>query len=94
MEELLQKLQQEHGLSLDQARGILGTISSYVKEKFPMLSGAIDNLIPTGSGGTSTATGGDLLDKISDFIPGEAGEKMEEFAKQKLGGFFGESKEA
>lgn len=94
MEELLQKLQQDHGLSLGKAQGILGTISTYVKEKFPMLSGAIDNLIPTAAGNTASSSGGDLLDKISDIIPGETGSKIEEFAKEKLGGFFGANKEA
>ncbi|HWH61998.1 MAG TPA: hypothetical protein VNS50_01920, partial [Ginsengibacter sp.] len=36
--------------------------------------------------------GDNLLDKISDFILGETGEEIEAFAKEKLGGFFGESK--
>jgi hypothetical protein len=95
MEELLQKLQEQHGLSLEKAQGILQTISGYVKEKFPMLSGAIDNLIPSGATGTdSGGGGGDLLDKISDFIPGQSGEKIEEFAKEKFGGFFGEENKA
>lgn len=104
MEELLQKLQSLHGLSAEQASGILGTITGYIKEKFPMVSGAIDNLFPAGASTTSattqvtptTASGnsGDFLDKISDFIPGAAGEKIEEFAKSKLGGLFGESKPA
>ena len=40
------------------------------------------------------ATNADLLDKISDFIPGAAGEKLEEFTKGKLGGFFEENKES
>ena len=104
MEELIQKLQSLHGLSADQSHGILGTIAGYIKEKFPMVAGAIDNLIPTGtpaSSAVSQATAaassensGDLLDKISDFIPGATGEKIEEFAKSKLGGLFGESKPA
>ena len=34
--------------------------------------------------------GGSILDKISDFVPGQMGEKVEEFAKSKLGGLFGE----
>lgn len=106
MEELIQKLQNTHGLSAEQSHGILNTIAEYLKEKFPMVGGAIDNLFqsgttPPGPGTTpadvqaTTANPGksnDFLDKISDFIPGESGEKLEEFAKGKLGGFFGGNK--
>ncbi len=101
MEELIQKLQSLHGLSAEQSHGILNTITSYIKEKFPMVSGAIDNLFQSGTtpaapgttpAGTQASTAsqgsGDLLDKISDFIPGSTGEKIEEFAKEKLGGMF------
>ena len=105
MEELIQKLQNVHGLSAEQSQGILNTITGYVKEKFPMLGGAIDNLFQSGTtpsttGATTPAdvnttavqNSGDILDKISDFIPGATGEKIEQFAKDKLGGFFGGSK--
>ena len=101
MEELIQKLQSIHGLTAEQSHGILGTIAGYLKEKFPMVAGAIDNIIPTGTVTTSnmqptstttTQNSGDLLNKISDFIPGTTGEKIEEFAKDKLGGFFGGNK--
>lgn len=93
MEELLKQLQDKHGLSADQSSGILSTITSFLKEKFPMLEGAISNFFPEhGSSGTQQSTGaasGSLLDKISDFIPGDTGEKIEEFAKDKLGGILG-----
>ncbi|MDP4283567.1 MAG: hypothetical protein Q8891_04025 [Bacteroidota bacterium] len=96
MEELIQKLQNTHGLSAEQSQSILNTITSYVKEKFPMVGGAIDNLFQSGStpAGANNAAqnNGDFLNKISDFIPGATGEKIEEIAKKKLGGFFGENK--
>lgn len=72
-----------------------------------MVGGAVDNLFQIGTTpattvGTTpnaqeTATnpvhdGGDFLDKISDFIPGTAGEKIEDFTKDKLGGLFGGDK--
>lgn len=95
MEELLKQLQDKHGLSADQSSSILSTITSFLKEKFPMLEGAISNFFPqhgsSGAQNTSGTTSGDgsLLDKISDFIPGSTGEKIEEFAKDKLGGILG-----
>jgi hypothetical protein len=106
MEELLQKLQNVHGLSAEQSQGILTTITGYIKEKFPMVAGAIDNLFQSGttpSAGTTPADvqattanlskgNEDILDKISDFIPGATSEKIEELAKEKLGGFFGGNK--
>ncbi|MEP6583027.1 MAG: hypothetical protein ABJA90_02120 [Ginsengibacter sp.] len=106
MDELIQKLQSLHGLSSEQSHGILNTITGYIKEKFPMVGGAIDNFFPQGATSATSATlagsqpnvaspvhdGGDFLDKISDFIPGATGEKIEEFAKDKLGGMFGQDK--
>lgn len=106
MEELLQKLQSLHGLTAEQSHGILNTITGYIKEKFPMVAGAVDNLFKSeGAGSSSEATSGGaqtstsdsqsgegLLDKISDFIPGETGQKIEDFAKDKLGGLFGGNK--
>ncbi|HUZ60186.1 MAG TPA: hypothetical protein VMU83_15555 [Hanamia sp.] len=97
MEELLQRLQSIHGLSAEQAQGVLSTITGYIKEKFPMVAGAIDNFFPQGNttstGAPAATTGnadqgsGDFLDKISGMIPGGAGEKLEQLAKDKLGGF-------
>jgi len=102
MEELIQKLQDAHGISAEQAHGVLSTITAYVKEKFPMVGGAIDNIFPASSATTTavgtttdataaaaTSEGGGILDKISSMLPGGEGEKIEEFAKDKLGGFFG-----
>ena len=83
MEELIQKLQSVHGLSPEQSHGILNTITGYIKEKFPMVAGAVDNLFQSGttpsSPGTTpadvnsaTSNTGSALDNISDFIPGAA----------------------
>ena len=106
MEELIQKLQSLHGLSAEQSHGILNTITGYVKEKFPMVAGAVDNLFQSGttpsapgttpidaqSATTASENSDGLLDKISDFVPGATGQKIEDFAKEKLGGFFGGNK--
>ncbi len=103
MKELIEKLQNEHGLQPDQSHGILNTIKEFIKEKFPMIGSAVDSLFEhnetgnTGAGDTGSTEGpaqkgGSFLDKISDFVPGEAGEKAEQFAKDKLGGLFGNDK--
>lgn len=98
MEELIQKLQNVHGLTPEQSRGILTTITGYIKEKFPMVAGAVDNLFqsgttPSGPGTTpadvqsTTANSGNIMNEIRDFVPG-----AEEFVKEKFGGFFGGNK--
>ncbi len=44
MEELINKLMTNAGISEEQAVKALETIKDFVKEKFPMLGGAVDNL--------------------------------------------------
>lgn len=44
MEELLKTIQEKHGLTEKEAKAVLITISNYIKEKFPMVKGAVDNL--------------------------------------------------
>ena len=99
MNELIQKLQEQHGLQPEQSHGILNTIKDFIKAKFPMAAGTLDSIFPqpqdqatttpagdTGSTEAAAEKGGSFLDKISDFVPGEMGEKAEQFAKDKLGG--------
>jgi hypothetical protein len=99
MDQLIQKLKSVHGLSEQESLKILGTIADFLKEKFPMVGGAIDNLFQseaTSSGnGTTPAevqsaaadpikNNQDLKDKISEFIPGANDENIEDFAKKNL----------
>jgi glycyl-tRNA synthetase beta subunit len=44
MQELIEKLKAEAGLTDEQAKKAIETIKSYVVEKFPMLEGAVGNL--------------------------------------------------
>jgi hypothetical protein len=118
LQELIQKLQADHGLSAEQSTGILNTVSSFIKQKFPMMEGAVDGIFsdkPAAAAATATADQaqteekkeeGGIMDKISDVIPGQAGEKIEEFTKnaahkaeevfdnvkEKLGNLFGGDK--
>ena len=89
MQELIDQLTAKAGLTADQATKAIATIKDFVKEKFPMMAGAVDNLLgdqPAPAAASTTATeapkeGGSFLDKISDFIPGDMGQKIEDFAK-------------
>jgi nucleoid DNA-binding protein len=44
MNELVEKLKAEAGLTDEQAKKAIETIKNYVVEKFPMLEGAVGNL--------------------------------------------------
>lgn len=44
MQELVEKLKAEAGLTDEQAKQAIETIKSFVVEKFPMLEGAVGNL--------------------------------------------------
>jgi hypothetical protein len=120
MQELISRLTEKAGISADQATKAIDTIKDFVKEKFPMMAGAVDNLFASQSGDEAAAPlqaaapvaeaaapvekkEEGMLDKISDVIPGQAGEKIEDFvkgaadkaedlfdaAKEKLSGLFG-----
>jgi hypothetical protein len=99
MDQLIQKLKSAHGLSEEESSKILRTIADYLKEKFPMVGGAIDNLFQSGNTPSETGTSpedvqsnvadpidnnNDLKEKISEFIPGANEENIEDFAKKNL----------
>ena len=44
MQELIDKLKAEAGLSDEQAKQAIATIKQFVVDKFPMLEGAVGNL--------------------------------------------------
>jgi hypothetical protein len=118
LQELIQKLQKDHGLTSEQSTGILSTVTGFIKEKFPMMKDAVDKMFaaePVQPQSTAAAQPASeekkeehsFLDKISDMIPGQAGEKIETFAKgaahkaeevfdtvkDKVGGLFSSKKE-
>ena len=104
MQELIKKLQNEHGLNPEQSHGILNTIKNFITEKFPMIGSAIDNLFEndgvghTIAGDTGTTEGpaqkgGSFSDEMSDHIPGNIGENAEQVTKNKLGGMLGGNKQ-
>ncbi len=88
MQELINRLTEKAGISAEQATKSLETIKDFVKEKFPMLGGAVDNMfaaapetVAAGAPKAEVKKEESVMDKISDVIPGQAGEKIEAFAK-------------
>lgn len=49
MNELVEKLVKEANLSPEQAVKAIETIAGFVKEKFPMLGGAVDQIFSAGN---------------------------------------------
>jgi hypothetical protein len=99
MQELISRLTEKAGISADQAGSVITTIKEFVGEKFPALSGAVDNVLGGGGAAATAASGaaaqvdaakeegGGMLDKISDVIPGAVGEKVENAIKGIAGKF-------
>ena len=48
MNEIIERLTQQAGLTPDQAQKAVETIADFVKEKFPMLGGAVDQIFTAG----------------------------------------------
>ena len=53
MDELITLLQQKAGISQEQAVKAVDTIKDFVKEKFPMMAGAVDSLLGAGNSSSS-----------------------------------------
>lgn len=88
MQELVNHLKEKVGITEEQAVKAVEAVKDFVKEKFPMMAGAVDNLLGQYLPANTTVADvipavseQSVLDKISDVIPGEAGQKVEDFAK-------------
>jgi len=49
MNELVERLVKEAALTPEQAQQAIATIAGFVKEKFPMLGGSVDQIFSTGN---------------------------------------------
>ncbi len=47
MNELIERLTKEANLTPEQAQKAIETIANFVKEQFPMIGGAVDQIFPT-----------------------------------------------
>ncbi|TDX00194.1 hypothetical protein [Dinghuibacter silviterrae] len=61
MQELIDRLTEKAGITAEQAQHALEVVKDFVKEKFPMLEGAVENIFNEGK-----AKGEDLLDGLKD----------------------------
>jgi hypothetical protein len=60
MQELIQRITDKTGISAEQAAQALEVVKDFVKEKFPMVGGAVDSILGGGSS-TASAAGDDGL---------------------------------
>lgn len=49
MQELINNIMEKAGVNADQAAKAIEAVKDFVKEKFPMLSGAVDNMFGASS---------------------------------------------
>jgi hypothetical protein len=61
MQELIDRLTEKAGITSEQAQHVIETVKDFVKEKFPMLEGAVESIFDQGK-----AKGEDLLDGLKD----------------------------
>ena len=85
MKDLIEKLQKDVNLSAEQAEKALHSIKEHIVEKFPMIKDAVHSIFAGGSDSTASDDPTEpksWMDKISDVVPGEIGEKLESFTKK------------
>jgi len=88
LQDLIKKLEAEHGIAPEQGNGILNTIVQHIKEKFPMVGQMLDNTI-----GSSSSSATNTTNVQNNSSSNETSlQQLEELAKSKLGSFFGGSK--
>lgn len=67
MQELIDRLVAKAGISAEQAQQVIEAVKDYVKEKFPMLEGAVDSVFKdVGSQGEDLLGG--FKDKMEGFF--------------------------
>jgi hypothetical protein len=70
MEELIKRITEKNGISEDQARTAVNTVSNFLKEKLPApIAGQIDNVL-TGAGGAVTDKLGEVAAKVGNIFGG------------------------
>ena len=70
VQDLINQIVQKTGIPADKAQQVLGVVSNFVKQKFPMIGGQIDSALGTGG----TQGGGE--NKNPDNNLGDIGKKF------------------
>lgn len=83
MQELIDHLKEKAGLTAEQADKAIEAVKDFVKQKFPMLEGAIENMLGKKEGEQSSSGSSDILHKAED---------MFDNVKDKVSGLFGDKK--
>ena len=70
MDELIKRITEKTGISEDQARSAVTTVTGFLKEKLPApIAGQIDNVL-SGAGGAVTDKLGDVATKVGNMFGG------------------------
>jgi hypothetical protein len=70
MDELIKRITEKTGISEDQARSAVTTVTGFLKEKLPApIAGQIDNVL-SGAGGGMTNKLGDAAAKVGNIFGG------------------------
>lgn len=70
MDELIKRITEKTGISEDQARSAVTTVTGFLKEKLPApIAGQIDNVL-SGAGGAVTDKLGDVASKVGNMFGG------------------------
>ena len=67
MQELIDRLKEKTGITDEQAQQVIEAVKEFVKEKFPMLEGAVESIFNQGAG---TGGGEDLLGGMENKLGG------------------------
>lgn len=70
MDELIKRVTEKTGISEEQARGAITTVTGFLKEKLPApIAGQIDNVV-SGAGGAAVDKLGDVASKVGGMFGG------------------------
>lgn len=68
MNELIERLTKHANLSPEQAEKAVASIAEFVKEKFPMLGGAVDQIFTSDKSEDSSKDGGSGLGRFGGLV--------------------------
>ena len=89
MQELITHLTEKAGITTEQATRSIEAIKDFVKEKFPMMAGAVDNLLATQATTENTDSSAPPIPSPSMQEEGTEVNDLLNTAKEKQGGLLG-----